>query len=100
MHYSVSWGSFLIVNVPNQCKVRFLFYVQKTRYYEIVVVNELFTNVQIMIFILPDVKKRVSVKNYDKISVIWIFLDQIKNRVSVKSVYVEAVYLEALLYLH
>ena len=28
---------------------------------------------------------------------IWIFLDPIKNRVSVKSVYVEAVYLKALL---
>ena len=51
-----------------------------------------------MIFILPDVKNRVSVKNNDKISVTWIFLDPIKNRVSVKSVYVEAVYLEALLY--
>ena len=53
-----------------------------------------------MIFILPDVKNRVSVKNNDKISVTWIFLDPIKNRVSVKSVYVEAVYLEALLYIH
>ena len=53
-----------------------------------------------MIFILPDVKNRVSVKNNDKISVTWIFLDPIKNRVSVKSVYVEAVYLEALLYAH
>ena len=52
-----------------------------------------------MIFILPDVKNRVSVKNNDKISVTWIFLDPIKNRVSVKSVYVEAVYLEALLYI-
>ena len=43
-------------------------------------------------------KKRVSVKNNDKISVARMFLDPIKNRVSVKSVYVEAVYLEALLY--
>ena len=51
-----------------------------------------------MIFILPDVKNRVSVKNNDKISVAWIFLDPIKSRVSVKSVYVEALYLEALLY--
>ena len=51
-----------------------------------------------MIFILPDVKNRVSVKNNGKISVAWMFLDPIKNRVSVKSVYVEAVYLEALLY--
>ena len=51
-----------------------------------------------MIFILPDVKNRVSVKNNGKISVTWMFLDPIKNRVSVKSVYVEAVYLEALLY--
>ena len=47
-----------------------------------------------MIFILPDVKDRISVKN-DKISVFWTFLDPIKNYVSVKSVYVEAVYLEA-----
>ena len=37
-------------------------------------------------------------KNNDKISVAQIFLDPIKKRVSVKSVYVEAVYLEALLY--
>ena len=53
-----------------------------------------------MIFILPDVKNRVSVKNNGKISVTWMFLDPIKNRVSVKSVYVKAVYLEALLYSH
>ena len=53
-----------------------------------------------MIFILTDVKNRVPVKNNDKISVTWIFLDPIKNRVSVKSVYVEAVYLEALLYVY
>ena len=46
-----------------------------------------------MIFILQDVKNRVSVKNNDKISVTWNFLDPIKNRVSVKSMYVEAVYL-------
>ena len=52
-----------------------------------------------MIFISSVVKNRVSVKNNDKISVTWIFLDPIKNRVSVKSVYVEAVYLEVLLYL-
>ena len=52
-----------------------------------------------MIFILPDVKNRVSVKNNGKISVTWMFLDPIKNRVSVKSVYVKAVYLEALLYI-
>ena len=51
-----------------------------------------------MIFILPDVKNRVSVKNNGKISVAWMFLDPIKNRVPVKSVYVKAVYLEALLY--
>ena len=51
-----------------------------------------------MFFILPDVKNGVSVKNNGKISVPWMFLDSIKNRVSVKSVYVEAVYLEALLY--
>ena len=38
-------------------------------------------------------------KNNDKISVARVFLDPIKNRVSVKSVYVEAVYLEALLYI-
>jgi len=46
-------------------------------YYDIVVVTELFTNVKIlipkglnsMIFILPDVKNRVPVKNNDKISV-------------------------------
>ena len=44
-------------------------------------------------------KKRVSVKNNDKISVTWSFLDPIKNCVSVKSVYVEAVYLQALLYI-
>ena len=50
-----------------------------------------------MIFILPDAKNRVSVKNNDKISVARIFLDPIKNRVSAKSVYLEAVYLEALL---
>ena len=50
-----------------------------------------------MIFIFPNVKNRVSVKNIDKISVTWIFLDPIKNRESVKSVYVEAVYLKALL---
>ena len=50
-----------------------------------------------MILILPDVKNRVSVKNNDKISVTWIFLSPIKNRVSVKSVYAEAVYLNALL---
>ena len=53
-----------------------------------------------MIFILPDVKNRVSVKNNGKISVTWMFLDPIKNRVSVKSVYVEAVYLKALLYIN
>ena len=88
---SVKWGSFFIVNV------------QKTVYYEIVVVTELFTNVQILIlktkfnaFYFARCKKRVSVKNNDKISVTWIFLDPIKNRVSVKSVYVEAVYLEVL----
>mgnify|MGYP005699963005 CR=1 FL=1 len=51
-----------------------------------------------MIFIYPDVKSRVSVKKNDKIIVTWIFLEPIKNSVSVKSVYVEAVYLEALLY--
>ena len=48
-------------------------------------------------FVLVTLKNCVSVKNNDKISVTWIFLNQIKNRVSVKSVYVEAVYLEALL---
>ena len=53
-----------------------------------------------MIFILPDVKNRVSVKNNGKISVTWMFLDPIKNRVSVKSVYLEAVYLKVLLYCH
>ena len=37
-------------------------------------------------------------KNDNKISVAQGFLDPIKNRVSAKSVYVEAVYLEALLY--
>ena len=87
-------GSFFIVNV------------QKTVYYEIVVVTELFTimykfwfkRLNLMNFILPGVKNRVSVKNNDKISVTWIFLDPIKNRVSVKSMYVEAVYLKALLY--
>ena len=52
-----------------------------------------------MIFILLDAKNRVSMKNNGKISVTWMFLDPIKNRVSVKSVYVEAVYLEALLYI-
>ena len=50
-----------------------------------------------IIFILPDANNRVFVKNNDQISVTWIFLDPIKNRVSVKSVYVEAVYLKALL---
>ena len=49
-------------------------------------------------FIFSNLKNRVSVKNNDKISVARMFLDPIKNRVSVKSVYVEAVYLEALLY--
>ena len=52
-----------------------------------------------MIFILPDVKNSVSVKSDDKISETWIFLDPIKKYVFVKSMYVEAVYLEALLYL-
>ena len=37
-------------------------------------------------------------KNNDKIGVARMFLDPIKNRVSMKSVYVEAVYLKALLY--
>ena len=50
-----------------------------------------------MIFILSDVKNRVSVKNNGKIIVSRSFLDPIKNYVSVKSVYVEAVYLKALL---
>ena len=49
-------------------------------------------------FVLANLKNRVSVENIDKISVIRSFLDPIKNRVSVKSVYVEAVYLEVLLY--
>ena len=47
---------------------------------------------------MVNLKNRVSAKNNDKISVTRSFLDPIKNRVSVKSVYVEAVYLEALLY--
>ena len=51
-----------------------------------------------MTFILSDVKNRVSVKNDDKNQCNLNFLDPIKNRVSVKSVYVEAVYLEVLLY--
>ena len=51
------------------------------------------------LFISPNLKNRVSVKNNDKISVARMFLDPIDNRVSVKSVYVEAVYLEALLYI-
>ena len=48
-------------------------------------------------FVLVNLKNRVSAKNNDKISVTRSFLDPIKNRVSVKSVYVEAVYLEVLL---
>ena len=39
-----------------------------------------------------------AMKNNGKISVTWMFLDPIENRVSVKSVYVKAVYIEALLY--
>ena len=50
-------------------------------------------------FVLVNLKNRVSAKNNDKISVTRSFLDPIKNRVSVKSVYVEAVYLEVLLYI-
>ena len=49
-------------------------------------------------FILVNLKNRVYAKNNDKISVTWSFLDPIKNCVSVKSLYVEAVYLEVLLY--
>ena len=49
-------------------------------------------------FVFVNLKNRVSAKNNDKISVTRSFLDPIKNRVSVKSVYVEAVYLEVLLY--
>ena len=56
-----------------------------------------FKRLNSIIFILPDLKNRVSLKNNGKISVSRSFLDPIKNHVSVKSVYVEAVYLEALL---
>ena len=39
-------------------------------------------------------------KNNEEISVTRVFLNPIKNRVSVKSVHLEAVYLEVLLYIH
>ena len=50
-----------------------------------------------LIFILSNFEKPCICEKMDKISVARVFLDPIKNHVSVKSVYVEAMYLEALL---
>ena len=49
VHYSVPQGTFLIVNVPNQCEVKFLFDSKCAKDSEIVVVSDLFTNAEILI---------------------------------------------------
>ena len=52
------------------------------------------------IFFYHKIKKRVSSRLLAKIRVSQVFWEPIKNRVSPRSVLLEAVYLEALLYYH